>query len=138
MTTTRAIVSARGLAALGLSLVAVSALAGEAAPPVDVSVTKPKLLGGTVSALADALDKTRDGVAGCVAAHGGLGGESGRLEVQFLVRDRGRAEGVEVMRVQRVSPEAAQCVQRFLKNRLIGSPSDDPVGVVFAYKLKRK
>jgi hypothetical protein len=115
-----------------------SAFAEEASAPFDVAITKPKLIGGSVSSLAEALDKTREGVAGCVASHGGLEGGTGRLEVQFLVRDRGRAEGVEVMRVQRVSPDAAQCVQRFLKNRTIGSPSDDPVGVVFAYKLKRR
>lgn len=124
---------------LGLSLLGVAPALAEEAPGIpEVELSKPKLTGGKVEALEDALDKTREGVAACVTSHGGLAGDAGRLEVQFLVRDRGRAEGVEVTRAQRVSPEAAQCVRKFLRNRPIGLPSEDPVGVIYAYKLRRK
>ena len=121
-----------------LLLGAVSAAAEEAALPPEVALSKAKLTGGRVEGLDEALEKTREAVAHCVAVHGGLTGDSGRLDVQFLVRDRGRAEGVEVMRAQRVTGEAATCVQRLLKNRLIGTPSDDPVGVLYAYKFSKR
>ena len=74
----------------------------------------------------------------CVAGHGGVSGDAGRIDVQFLVRERGRAEGVEVARTQKVTEEAAVCVQKLLKNRPIGKASDDPVAVFYAYKLKRR
>jgi hypothetical protein len=120
---------------IALSLVAAQ-LAASAVP--EVAVTTPKLSGGTVASLEEALDKTRDPVAQCVAQHGGLDGDTARIDVQFLVRDRGRAEGVEIVRAQRVREEATRCVQKLLKNRWIGMPSEDPVGVSFSYKLKRK
>ncbi len=113
-----------------------AAQAPAAAP--DVTLGAPKVTGGTVRALDEALDKTRDAVAQCVAQNGGLSGDSGRIDVQFLVRERGRAEGVEVTRAQRVNEAAGHCVQKLLKNRWIGTPSDDPVGVAFSYKLKKK
>jgi hypothetical protein len=115
-----------------------TAHAEEAEAPPEVALSKPKLTGGTVTDLETALDRTRDGVASCVSTHGGLSGDAGRLDVQFLVRERGRAEGVEVTRAQKVSSEAAQCVQKLLRNRPIGVPTDDPVGVIYAYKLRRR
>jgi len=116
----------------------VSAAAEEAGPPPEVSLSKPKVSGGKVDGLEEAIEKTREGVAGCVAGHGGVSGDAGRIDVQFLVRERGRAEGVEVARTQKVTEEAALCVQKLLKNRPIGKASDDPVAVFYAYKLKRR
>ncbi len=104
----------------------------------EVTLGSPKLTGGKVAALDEALEKTRDAVAQCVAQNGGLSGDAGRLDVQFLVRERGRAEGVEVTRAQHVTDAAGHCVQKLLKNRWIGTPSDDPVGVSFSYKLKKR
>lgn len=126
------------LPTLGLCLLMTPALGAESDAPFDVSTTKPKLMGGTVTLLDEALDKTREGVANCIASNGGLMGSTGKLDVQFLVRDRGRAEGVEAVRAQRVSGNAATCVRKFLRNRHIGTPSDDPVGVVFTYTFKRR
>lgn len=129
---------ATSAALLLLLLASAPARAEESAPAPEVQLGKPKLMGGTVTGLDEALEKTRDGVAACVASHGGLDGEAGRVDVQFLVRERGKAEGVEVTRAQKVSEEAALCVQRLLKNRAIGKASDDPVGVVYSYRLKRR
>jgi hypothetical protein len=55
--------------------------------------------------------------------------------VEFLVRARGKAEGVEV-KPQGAPQAAAQCVRALLKNRTIGIPSADPTGVTVVYSLK--
>src|SRR5206468_3792149 len=53
-----------------------------------------------------------------------------------LVRSRGRAEGVEVVTSKNVTAEAAACVRLALKNRAVGAPSADPVGVTVTFNLK--
>jgi hypothetical protein len=113
------------------------AAADDNAALVEVTLSAPKLFGGTVQSLDASLERTRIGVADCVVHHGGMTSERGRLDMQFLVRERGRAEGVEVLRAQGVSEAASACVRKLFKNRFIGMPSDDPVGVSFSYKLKR-
>ena len=65
-------------------------------------------------------------MARCVADHGGLAARRGQLKVQFLVRNRGRAEGVEVLAAKGVSAEASACVRRLLKNKAIGAPDRRP------------
>jgi hypothetical protein len=81
------------------------------------------------------LDKAIDTVARCVAENGGLSGRRGRLDVQFLVRARGRAEGVEVTAAKGVQAEAGRCVQQALKNKWVGAPTAEPVGVAVTFQL---
>ncbi len=57
-------------------------------------------------------------------------------KVQFLVRLRGRAEGVEVLGARGVSSEAAGCVRHLIKNKAIGAPTADPVGVTVVITFK--
>ncbi|MBK8253496.1 MAG: hypothetical protein IPK82_12620 [Polyangiaceae bacterium] len=79
--------------------------------------------------------KVLDGIAKCVSDAGGLTAKTGTLKVELLVRVRGKAEGVEVTPTG--VPEAgAKCVRNFLKNRTVGVPSADPVGVTVIYQLK--
>ena len=75
-------------------------------------------------------------IAKCVAEHGGLTGATGTLKMQFLVRARGRAEGVEVMSAKGITADAASCVRVLLKNKPIGPPRADPVGVTVTIALK--
>lgn len=112
--------------------------AGVADEAPEVTLTPAKLTGGTVPAVDEALDKTREPVAQCVAQNGGVAGAAGRIDVQLLVRERGRAEGVDIARAQHVGEAAQRCVLKLLKNRWLGTPSDDPVAVAFSYKLKKK
>ncbi|MBW2459481.1 MAG: hypothetical protein JRI68_33620, partial [Deltaproteobacteria bacterium] len=99
-----------------------------AKPPV-VEHTEPKFIGdGEVPKVTVYLAKTLAPVGQCVAAHGGLEKPTGELEIQFLVRARGRAEGVEVLSSNAVSTEAGRCVRKYLKNRWVGTPTNDPVG----------
>jgi hypothetical protein len=99
-------------------------------------VSEAKFVGpGQVPKVDKFLDKTRPGVAECIAGHGGLDGEQGRLEMQFIVRDRSRAEGVEVLKVRGVSNAAQKCVRELLEGKWVGAPTADPAGVMFHYDL---
>jgi hypothetical protein len=107
------------------------------APP-KVEHSEPKFIGGGEVPKVEAyLAKSLAPVAQCVADHGGLSAATGDLEIQFLVRPRGRAEGVEVLSRKAVGVEAGRCVRKYLKNRWVGTPTADPVGVTFHYRLKR-
>jgi outer membrane biosynthesis protein TonB len=75
-------------------------------------------------------------MAACIADHGGLSGKRGKIKLQFLVRARGRAEGVGVLSSTGVTDEAAACIVERLKNRMVGAPSADPVGVTVTLQLK--
>jgi outer membrane biosynthesis protein TonB len=107
-------------------------------PPEVEVVGKPSFVGdGEVPRVEAFLDKMRDGTAACVADHGGLFEESGEMKVQFLVRTRGRAEGIDVLSSKGVSKEAERCVRELFKNKRVGTPTNDPVGVQFLYRFKR-
>ena len=108
------------------------------AVPPTVTLSEPEFLNGEVPAVTNILKKTLDDVAKCVVDHGGLETNEGGLKVQFLVRGRGKAEGVEVLKRHGVSKDAGRCVQALLKNKWVGMPSQDPTGVTFRYDMKPK
>ncbi len=105
-------------------------------PPPLVDIGAPRFENGDVPRAEKALTKAASEIAGCVAQHGGLTGAAGTIKIQFLVRNRGRAEGVEVLSAKGVSPDATACVRLLLKNKPIGPPSADPVGVTVTISLK--
>lgn len=105
--------------------------------PPAVKLSEPEFINGDVPAVTNILEKTLGDVAQCVADHGGLDAEEGGMKVQFLVRARGRAEGVEVLKRHGVTKDAARCVQKLLKNKWVGMPTEDPTGVQFRYDMKR-
>jgi hypothetical protein len=110
--------------------------AAHAGPPPLVEIGTAKFESGEVPKADKALGKLAGDIARCVADHGGLAGDAGGFKVQFLVRARGRAEGVEVTGQKGVSAEATACVRLLLKNKAIGAPTADPVGVTFTVSLK--
>jgi hypothetical protein len=105
-------------------------------PPPEVTVGPPSFENGEVKTLEKALTKISADIGKCVAEGGGLSGASGMVRLQFLVRARERAEGVEVLGQKGVTPAAASCVQNLLKNRWVGAPSADPVGVTVELRFK--
>ena len=109
---------------------------GSAGPPPLVDIGTPKFENGDVPRTEKALTKAANEIASCVAQHGGLTAATGTIKVQFLVRNRGRAEGVEILGQKGVSPDAAACVRVLLKNKPIGPPTADPVGVTVTISLK--
>lgn len=107
-----------------------------AGPPPLVDIGAPKFENGDVPRAEKALTKAATDIAKCVADHGGLTAATGTLKVQFLVRNRGRAEGVEILSAKGLGEGAATCVRLLLKNKPIGPPSADPVGVTVTISLK--
>ncbi|WP_437875186.1 hypothetical protein [Sorangium sp. So ce513] len=106
------------------------------APPPVVEIKEPEFMNGDVPNVAKRLEKVSPELAQCVADHGGLSGASGSIKIQFLVRVRGRAEGVEILEARGVTSDAQRCIRQFLKNRYIGSPTTDPVGVTVTLSLR--
>lgn len=70
----------------------------------------------------------------CASENGGVEGQ-GSVELKFLVRARGRAEGVDVGRARNVPPAVASCLASTLSRRPVGAPSEEPVFVTVALKL---
>jgi hypothetical protein len=105
-------------------------------PPPLVDIGAPKFENGEVPRAEKALTKAATDIAKCVADHGGLTAATGTIKVQFLVRNRGRAEGVEILSAKGLGADAASCVRVLLKNKPIGPPSADPVGVTVTISLK--
>lgn len=114
-----------------------SAAPPKVGPPPEVEVKPPTFESGDVPRAEKTLIKLGDEIARCVAENGGLARSTGTMKVQFIVRARGRAEGVEVLSSQGVSPEAATCVRLLLKNRNVGHPTTDPVGVTVVLNFKQ-
>jgi hypothetical protein len=104
-------------------------------PPV-VTVGAPKFEGGEVPKAEKFLNGQLEGIAKCIATNGGLSGKKGSVKISFLVRVRGRAEGVEVASSKGITEDAGDCIRVLLKNRAIGSPSADPVGVSVTFTLE--
>jgi len=70
----------------------------------------------------------------CATESGGVAGQ-GTVELKFLVRVRGRAEGVEIGKARNVPPEVAKCLAFTLARRSVGAPSEEPVFVTAKFKL---
>ena len=74
------------------------------------------------------LSKVRDRYVQCVDGNGGLDGVAGQVTLRFLVRERGRAEGVAVKERRGVSVAAAKCVAEVVDRRYVGYPAAPIVG----------
>jgi hypothetical protein len=105
-------------------------------PPPRIELKEPEFMNGEVPNVNKRLEKVTGDIARCVADNGGLTGASGNIKLQFLVRMQGRAEGVEILSARGVSPEAQRCVRLLLKNKSVGTPTVDPVGVTVTLSLK--
>lgn len=106
-------------------------------PPPVVTVGAPKFEGGDVPRAEKFLNAQIEGITKCIVTNGGLEGKKGSIKLTFLVRVRGRAEGVEVASSKGINDDAAACIRVLLKNRAVGSPSADPVGVTATFTLER-
>jgi len=110
--------------------------AGAPAALPSVEIGAPKFENGEVTKVEKSLGKASADLARCLADHGGVHGDAATVKIQFLVRSRGRAEGVEVLAAKGMSAEAAGCVRHLLKNKAIGAPTADPVGVTVVITFK--
>jgi hypothetical protein len=104
-----------------------------AAPGVSASPAKAR--GGKIKSLDSFIARHRHRVSRCAVESGGLEESKAELAVEFLVRGRGRAEGIEVDAKKGASAALARCVRAALKDQWVGVPDADPVAVSFWYRL---
>jgi hypothetical protein len=71
----------------------------------------------------------------CVNQNGGLSSKQAKVVVRFLVRERGRAEGVSVKSHSGMSPAAAQCIAEVVNLRYVGYPAAPIVGATIPVVL---
>ena len=81
------------------------------------------------------LGAARDKYAKCVNDNGGLKEATGEVQVRFLLRAKGRAEGVSVAKRIGVTTEAARCVSEVVDRRYVGVPDAPIVGATVAIKF---
>jgi hypothetical protein len=82
------------------------------------------------------LSAARQRMAQCFE-QGGLKAASGEVQVKFLVRPRGRAEGVSVGKRSNVSAKAARCVADVVDRRYVGTPEASLVPASVTIKITR-
>jgi hypothetical protein len=71
----------------------------------------------------------------CVESNGGLDAASGQVTLRFLVRERGRAEGVGVKDRRGMSLAAAKCIAEVIDRRYVGYPAAPIVGATLTIEL---
>jgi hypothetical protein len=81
------------------------------------------------------LSEPKDRYLDCVNKNGGLSGDSAEVQVRFLVRERGRAEGVTVAKSKGMSAEAARCIADVVDRRYVGYPAAPIVGATLPIVL---
>jgi hypothetical protein len=91
---------------------------------------------GQLPLAAKKLSVARDKFAECVKNNGGLSHASGEVKVRFLVRGRGRAEGVSVQKRVGVSSPGARCVANVVDRRFVGVPESPLVGASVTVKFR--
>ena len=104
--------------------------------PVAVSQVGPVSVDtGDLPLAADKLSSAKDRYIQCVVENGGLKAERARVVVRFLVRERGRAEGVSVQRREGMSKAAALCIADVVDRRYVGYPAAPIVGATIPIEL---
>lgn len=112
--------------------------APEDAGQVTVRLIRVKADKGELSLAMKKLGAPKDRYLTCLEQNGGLSGNTGEIHVRFLVRSRGRAEGVSVSKRSNVSPEAARCVADVVDRRLVGTPAEPIVGATAVFEFQRQ
>ncbi|MFO0613533.1 MAG: hypothetical protein U0414_13130 [Polyangiaceae bacterium] len=95
------------------------------------SFDEPTFEGGDVPKAKETLEKFAKAVEKCVDEGGGIGDKGASIKIQFLVRAKGIAEGIDVLGATGLEEKPGKCVRDVFKKKAIGTPSADPVGVTF-------
>lgn len=91
----------------------------------------PKFEGGEIADVKETLEKLKKKAEKCVDDGGGVGEKGATIKIQFLVRAKGIAEGIDVLDASGLDEKPGKCVRDVFKKKTIGTPSSDPVGVTF-------
>jgi hypothetical protein len=114
-----------------------SSTAASIARPVAVTLEGPVFDGGEVPRAAAALDRMKSAFVRCASIESALAKNEASIDLRFLVRSPGRAEGVDVDKARGVSADVVRCMTSVLARSYIGAPSDDPVGVAVTVRLRK-
>jgi hypothetical protein len=105
--------------------------------PLSASIEGLTFEGGDVPRAAVALDRLKKDFLRCAANERGPLKSEATVELRFLVRAPGKAEGVDVGDAHGMSAELVRCVRSALAGRSVGAPSSDPVGVSFSLRMRK-
>jgi hypothetical protein len=92
---------------------------------------------GTLPMAAKKLELGKPKFENCVLDNGGLESSPAEVHVRFLVRERGRAEGVSVSKLRGVSKKVARCVADVVDRRYVGEPEAPLVGATVVIKFSQ-
>lgn len=112
--------------------------ADEGADKLSVNVDPPVADKGKLATGKLALNGAKAKYRRCVLDNGGLEGDGAEVTVRFLVRERGRAEGVSVAKRKGMSAKAAQCVAEVVDRRQAGVPEVPLTGASVAIKFSKQ
>ena len=93
---------------------------------------------GALPEALQSLRKANDRYLDCVQKNGGLSSDTAEVQVRFLVRGRGRAEGTTVKKRRGVSEVAAKCIADVVDRRFVGYPESEMMGATLLVKVRRK
>jgi hypothetical protein len=113
-----------------------STTAGAGRPAV-VTLEGPVFDSGEVPRAAASLERLKNAFARCAAADNALTRNEGSVDLRFLVRAPGRAEGVGADKARGLSADVVRCMTTVLARSYIGAPSDDPVGVAVTVRVRK-
>ena len=102
-----------------------------------VALEGPVFDGGDVPRAAAALERMKAAFSRCASVENALTKAEASIDLRFLVRAPGRAEGVDVDKARGVSSDVVRCMTSVLARSYIGAPSDDPVGVAITVRVRR-
>ncbi len=105
--------------------------------PVVVTLEGPVFDGGDVPRAASALERMKGAFSRCASIENAFTKNEASIDLRFLVRAPGRAEGVDVDKARGVSSDVVRCMTSVLARSYIGAPSDDPVGVAVTVRVRR-
>jgi hypothetical protein len=83
------------------------------------------------------LGAAKDKYLKCIQDNGGLKDATGEVQVRFLLRAKGRAEGVSVAKRAGVTTEAARCVSEVVDRRFVAVPDAPLVGATVVIKFAK-
>ncbi len=110
--------------------------AGVPVVPLSATIESLTFEGGDVPRASAALDRIKKDFVRCASNERPPKGDV-TVELRFLVRAPGRAEGVDVGSVHGMSADMVRCVRSTLAGRSVGAPSSDPVGVSFSLRMTK-
>ncbi len=106
--------------------------------PLSADVASVTVDQGALPAAQKKLREANSRFAECVEKEGGLSATRGEVHVRFMVRARGRAEGVSVSKRVGVGESAARCVAHVVDRRWVGTPAAPIVGGTAVIRLEKR